>query len=248
MYNIIISIHYNMNDIINKVYVINLKNRPDRWTDVNKSFKNTGLKLTRWNAVYGKDLSEEEIKNVTTPISYHTIPHSIIGCWLSHYNIWKHIVENKETNVLILEDDAYPVDNFTNKLYKYWKEVPDDWDMIYLGCTGTCSGAPLVKILFHTITLKKNSPIYKNTKKCKHVYKPGYPLNLHSYMLSYNGAKKIINHPKMKKITGHIDGKIAHHVLNNNDFNVYAFTPQLAYQNESFGYSDNTSSTHPIIE
>lgn len=99
-----------------------------------------------------------------------------------------------------MEGDSCPVDNFTNKLHKYWKDVPDEWDMIYLGCTGTCSDSPLVKILFHTISLKKNSTVYKNNKKCEHVYKPGYPLNLHSYMLSYNGAKKIINHPKMKKL------------------------------------------------
>lgn len=49
---------------INEVYVINLQSRPDRWNEINDNFKDTGLHLQRWNAVNGKDISEEHVKNI----------------------------------------------------------------------------------------------------------------------------------------------------------------------------------------
>ena len=86
-------------NIIDKVFVINLKKRTDRWKQINKSFKNTGLNLNRWDAINGKDLSEEFIKNNTSNLCNYFCSASMIGCWLSHYTLWKHIVEKKLDNV-----------------------------------------------------------------------------------------------------------------------------------------------------
>jgi glycosyl transferase family 25 len=59
-----------------------------------------------------------------------------LGCTLSHYNLYKKIVnENLYDKVLILEDDSIFTDNL-NELEKYMKQLPQDWGMFYLGWDG----------------------------------------------------------------------------------------------------------------
>src|SRR5438477_11440696 len=94
---------------IDHTFVINLKKRTDRWNTINKSFSGTGIKLMRWNAVYGKDLKKDMIKKITTPFCNRFCSDFMIGCWLSHYTLWQWIVKKNLDNVLILEDDAVPV-------------------------------------------------------------------------------------------------------------------------------------------
>ena len=106
---------------INKIYVINLKHNKNKWKEIQKAFKNTPLKLNRFDAIYGKNLTDEEIKKVTTNFCYYFCSPGMIGCWLSHYKIWQQIIKNNEDNVLILEDDAYPTENFNKRLKEILK-------------------------------------------------------------------------------------------------------------------------------
>ena len=82
-------------------FVINL----DRCQDRMKYFDDS---YTRWSAVDGTDLDDDPI--LTKMISMHNIDpkqhRGKCGCWLSHMNLLKHIVENKLNNVIIVEDDA----------------------------------------------------------------------------------------------------------------------------------------------
>ena len=236
--------------IINKTFVINLLSREDRWTNINKDFVNTGLTLEKWNAVYGKKLSEKYISNNTTNKCYYFCSPSMIGCWLSHYKLWKYIVKNKYDNVLILEDDAYPVyqnEEFQQKLNEYWTQVPEDWDMVYLGCFGTCDQASTEKNFFSLYSGKNNEKVYKNNILQPNIVIPGFPLGTHAYMLSYKGAKKLINSNKFNKVDYHLDYFIATYINNNKDFKVYAFIPQLIKQHMESQYSDNQSECYPLL-
>ncbi len=234
-------------NIINKVYVINLKKRPDKWHNIQKDFSHTNLKLTRWNAIYGKDISENEFANKTTALCNEFCSPSMVGIWLSHYNIWQNIVKNKEDNVLILEDDALPLENFNYRLQEYWKEVPKDWDFVFFGCIGSCTKSTTNALLYKVLTGKYNEPVYKNGVKQHHIFRPCFPICMHAYMVSYKGAKKLINHPALKKIKYHIDMILCKDVFSDDDFKVYAFDPQLITQNHSSEYSDNQNQNHPII-
>lgn len=236
-----------MNDIINQAYVINLDKRPDRWEDIQLNFSETGIKLNRWTGVLGTDLSDKQISEITTPFCNAMCSYSMIGCALSHIGIWRHIVKNNLTNVLVLEDDAYPVDNFNALLKEYWKQVPKGWDMLYLGCLGTCEKNEIVNTLYAIRTGKKNKKIYKDGKLMKNVYKPAGPFATHAYMISNKGAKKLLNHDAFKKISYHIDSVIANNIVGD-DFNIYAVDPMLVYQKCTADYSDVQTSSHPIID
>ena len=241
-----------MNSIINKAYVINLKERPDKWKTIQRDFAHTGLKLTRWNAVYGKKLSDKEYAEKTTALCNEFCSPGMVGCWLSHYNIWQNIVKNKENNVLILEDDAYPIKNFNYMFNKIWTEIPDDWDIVLLGCNGSCSRSLLHKIIAYDIMSKliygrKNMSVYKNNKIQKHIFRPSFPIATHAYMISYNGAKKLINNPLLKKVSYHIDNTLARYVYGDSSFKLYAFNPQIVFQNPNGYYSDVINDNHPLI-
>lgn len=227
-------------NIVNKTYVINLKHRTDRWNRILNDFKNTDLVLERWDAIYGNDLSDKQLANYTTYYCYHFCSPGLIGCWLSHFSLWKHIVENKETNVLILEDDAYPTKNFY-KLKDIWKEIPENWDIVFLGCQGSCDQAEIIQYLYKLITGKNNKFI------SKHVMIPIFPLGFHGYMISYKGAKKLITHPKLQKVSYHIDYIFTKNILNDENFNVYAIIPPLIDQHKESKYSDIQFNLHPII-
>lgn len=230
-----------ISDIIHKTYVINLKHRTDRWESINKNFIETNLKLNRWDAIYGKDLPDKEIENITTDFCNNFCSNSIIGCWLSHYTLWQNIVKNKETNVLILEDDAYPVPNFDKLLKLYWKQIPKNWDMIYLGCMGSCDDSAFLKWFFIFYSQSENKKISPN------VYIPGFPIGTHAYMLSYNGAKKLIENKYLKQVNYHIDKEVAKYALSDPNFKAYALNPNLVYQHFSSNYSDNQNTYHPIV-
>lgn len=226
-----------MNSIINHTFVINLKHRNDRWDAIQKSFKNTSLKLQRWNGVYGKQLDEKYIKSITTILCDQFCSYGMIGCWLSHYNLWKYIVENKLDKILILEDDARPVDDFDNRLIYALSDIDVTYDLIYIGCL-SCD-----EIVNDTLKIigKQNKDV------SEHIMIPGFPVGLHAYMISYEGAKKLINSEAMKKVSYHIDCVLAN-LFNkeSNIFKVYALKDQLIYQTGNVS-SDIADDEHPSL-
>ena len=214
---------------IEHTYVINLKDKQERWNNIQTKFKDTGLKLKRWDAVYGKKLDDNYIKSTSTPYCYNFCSNGMIGAWLSHYNLWKYIVENNLNNVLILEDDANPVDNFNDRI-KILDKAPTDADIIYLGCIGTCN----------------INNDYVNKKYNDDFIKPLIPLQAHAYILTNRGAKKLLKYKELKKVSSHIDVFLAFKIYTKDDFNVYATRDNLIYQND-INTSAITNNNHYII-
>lgn len=60
-----------------------------------------------------------------------------IGCSLSHYNVYRKIVERNDPVALILEDDALFLPDFTEKLLSAYQELPEGWGMLNLNCKCT---------------------------------------------------------------------------------------------------------------
>ncbi|XP_077529136.1 glycosyltransferase 25 family member-like [Haemaphysalis longicornis] len=67
---------------------------------------------------------------------YHNRPITAgeIGCFMSHYNIWKDMIENQHRIAIIFEDDIRFEPYFRTKVAALLTEVRHlDWDLIYLG-------------------------------------------------------------------------------------------------------------------
>ena len=115
-----------------KTYVINLSDRKDRM----ELFESQKLEYERFDAVNGKKLTYEQLKrlgydtdsNWIDPIHATHLTSGEVGCFLSHYNLWKKCIE-LNVPLCILEDDTVVPDN----LYDDLDELLETYNFIYLG-------------------------------------------------------------------------------------------------------------------
>lgn len=103
-----------VNEFFDKVVVINLDRRTDRMEKLDSQLKELGIQYKRFSAV-------DAIKLNIDPI---------VAGLRSHLQVIK---DNIGRRVLVLEDDAYFVDNFNEKFEKVMQTLPEDWDIFYLG-------------------------------------------------------------------------------------------------------------------
>ena len=265
---------------IDKVYVINLESRPDRLDEIKRRFAGTILesKLERWDATNGRDMDAKTIADITVPFCNDYCSYGMIGCWLSHYRIWQDVVENGYENVIVLEDDSTFSQKVGQKQFKDegrgdvsvstkqfddrlsqilglkgdgCGRVPRNYDLLYLGCIGSCTvGGNVAASAFGYGNKDVVQVGDEDDCDVKEEYLvPGFPLMTHAYMLSGKGAKKLVKSPMFKKIAYHIDFTLAlfYNSTPNSDFKVYALKNELISQDDG-GVSDIASSDHPFIE
>jgi glycosyl transferase family 25 len=92
-------------------YVINLPRSTERREHINSELASLGLEPVYVDAVDGRALSEEDLREYVDPRARSDSPGwlgrpTVIGCSLSHRNAWKEILDRGERSALVLEDDA----------------------------------------------------------------------------------------------------------------------------------------------
>ncbi|KAK9732200.1 Glycosyltransferase family 25 (LPS biosynthesis protein) [Popillia japonica] len=72
------------------------------------------------------------LPNYADPYHKRAMTMGEIGCFLSHYNIWKEIVDKEYDSILVLEDDIRFEPFFRSKVQSLMQEVHQlgDWDLI----------------------------------------------------------------------------------------------------------------------
>lgn len=136
-----------------QVYIINLDRATDRWNkwkDINMGFDTNNIH--RFSAIDGKKMSNNEMRQYVTPLTYLKIlgnvkrsPEDIdnksaLCCSLSHFGVFNDFFKNHPDSkyLLVFEDDTSLSDNDKKNLYtkisNSLKELPsDDWDIWLLG-------------------------------------------------------------------------------------------------------------------
>ena len=83
--------------------------------------------------------NDEELKTAISnlQVSFNqkkSVRRGVLGIVLSHLTLWKFIKDSKEpfNHYLIFEDDALICENFLGKIKPLIKELPKDYDMLYL--------------------------------------------------------------------------------------------------------------------
>lgn len=112
-----------------RIYWINSKNRPDRKKNMLKRLE--GWEATHFEAVWMNRIDATKID--FHPDQVRRLDNGEIGCFLSHRRIYEIIEKDQLDKTLILEDDAEPTPDFMERFAEQISQVPDDWDMIYLG-------------------------------------------------------------------------------------------------------------------
>jgi GR25 family glycosyltransferase involved in LPS biosynthesis len=101
-----------INDYFDKVVVVNLDKRVDRLEKITKQLDDLGITFERFSAIDG------------------TGKNPMLANRDSHLQVWR---ENLGKKILVLEDDAYFVDDFQERFDQVIQTLPDNWDVFYLG-------------------------------------------------------------------------------------------------------------------
>jgi len=113
-----------------KIFVVNLKSSVERRKIMEKQLDDLGLPFEILEAVNGKTLGEEEIMKHYDGNYYSRKPDyftpGMAGCTISHYNLYKKIVEEDIEVALILEDDMQLSKDLPDVLKKLEGEIRED--------------------------------------------------------------------------------------------------------------------------
>ncbi|MBS1175556.1 MAG: hypothetical protein H6R05_1687 [Burkholderiaceae bacterium] len=116
-------------------YVINLDRSPDRLNNMEARLANMPFEWQRISAVDGS-LLPELLSSEVDERNYERchgkpIARAEVGCYLSHIRALKVFLQSANEYALILEDDAFPADDFPQVLYKLLSITPQ-WDVVKL--------------------------------------------------------------------------------------------------------------------
>ena len=107
-----------LNDIFDRIVVINLDSRPDRLESFDAQAKMHGIEYTRFPAV----TTDSTKRGARTK-----------ACRESHRKVIKSALDEEVKRLFVFEDDAQFVEDFNERLENLYNKLPEDWDMFYLG-------------------------------------------------------------------------------------------------------------------
>uniref|UniRef100_A0A8D3EAY5 procollagen galactosyltransferase n=1 Tax=Scophthalmus maximus TaxID=52904 RepID=A0A8D3EAY5_SCOMX len=177
-----------------EVFMINLQRRTDRRDRMLRSLYEQGIACKVIAAVDGKAMNISEIHTMgihmlpgySDPYHGRPLTKGELGCFLSHYKIWKEVVERRLPTSLVIEDDLRFEVFFKRRLMNLMSEVRDeglDWDLIYIGRKRMQVDHP-----------EKAVPNIHNLVEADYSY---WTLG---YMISLQGAEKLLKAEPLKRI------------------------------------------------
>lgn len=155
----------------------------------------------------------------------YSCPKNVNGCFSSHRKIWKEIVSRGLDWALVLEDDVRFTKDAPEVLDKALMNLPRDFDLLYLGCTGECTDTCTshVGMLHSVIGFRKVSS--KDVKDKEGVTVPKAPYGTHAYIITRKCAEKLLDLGTFPGIC-HVDVFMG----NVDGLAVYACDPVIANQ------------------
>lgn len=136
------------NVFFDKIYIINLKDKTERWKKVKKDFEEHGVLYERFNALDGRYKTPEENEKKLEKFEkkyglkinedLEAPPASLT---LGNYLIYKDAEKKGYNQILICEDDVKIGDGIEREFVEGildLKRKNVKWDIMYLGCAGCC--------------------------------------------------------------------------------------------------------------
>lgn len=206
---------------IDKIIVINLDRAEERKTKLIESFNRVGINTNEvlfLSAFDGESLNNNFERTIIGEYMGRTFAKGEICCTLSHITAIKIAKTLGYKNILILEDDVELSDNFLEMIDNLEKQLPENWDQIYLGAIVSGLGD------------KISENIYKiNTDSM---------MGTHSYLLNSSVYDLVSN--KLLGFNTSTDGEF--NILHiNNILNSFIYVPFLTYQYDGYSYISNTN-------
>ncbi|XP_064458740.1 procollagen galactosyltransferase 1-like isoform X2 [Ornithodoros turicata] len=174
-----------------QVYMINLERRPERRVRMEYCFDELGISFKATAAVDGRNLNESYLEEhgirmlpeYRDPYHGRPITAGEIGCFMSHYNIWKDIIENQHRLAIVFEDDIRFEPYFRTKVENVMADARTfDWDLIYFG---------------RKRLSKDGEPYVRGSHLLVHVDYSYWTL---CYVITLDGARKLVDAAPLSKM------------------------------------------------
>ena len=199
-----------LNGFFDHIYLITLRESTNRQKYFKKELD--GLDYEIMWAINGSDLDLRQIvadgiydPSLTKSISAsgkELVPGEV-GCALSHLKVYEDMLERGFQRILVLEDDLIVESKLLNHLKKSIQELPENWDVIYLGFHRrekvTLPIAFRIKIAYPILSWLGFSKYSANKLRCtyprpysKNLQRAGAHYGTYAYGLTATAAKKII--------------------------------------------------------
>lgn len=123
--------------IFKNAYAISMDTKGVRYKKTRKSARVAGITIKYAPGVL---VTDEMLKKGISGIlnKQHNNVRGVVGCFLAQRNLLKKIAKDHPSDTegtLILEDDLIFPKTFQKDLERVYPEVPDDWDVLFLGRT-----------------------------------------------------------------------------------------------------------------
>lgn len=175
-----------------EVFMINLIRRTDRRDRMLRALYEQEIECKVIAAVDGKAMNVSEINSLgihmmpgySDPYHGRPLTKGELGCFLSHYNIWKEIAERGLKTSLVIEDDLRFEIFFKRRLKNLMIEIESqglDWDLIYIGRK----------------RMQVDHP-EKAVPKIHNLVEADYSYWTLGYMMSLQGAQKLLRAEPLK--------------------------------------------------
>lgn len=121
--------NFNINNYFDKIIVVNLDRRKDRWNKIEKQFKE--LNITNYLRVSAIDPTQSE-NNIKIPSNFYDTP-GAYGMLCSARKVLLIAKRNNYKRILLLEDDIIFHNKFNKLFEQKTKNIPNNWLLYYLG-------------------------------------------------------------------------------------------------------------------
>jgi GR25 family glycosyltransferase involved in LPS biosynthesis len=118
---------------IDFIYMMNLKQRPQKWEACLRQLTPYGIDPYRFEAINGWELDEEIFHTLGCPDLHPGMPPGKIGCLLSHLSILHDAYQSGYKTIWLMEDDIEVIEDPRQipSLIHSLDQLVDDWDILY---------------------------------------------------------------------------------------------------------------------
>ena len=178
-------------------YIVNLERRKDRKEAMKVLMEKEGIRdYEFYKAIDGRDLTMTDELNKLFAANNFNFRRGVIGCALSHIQLWKKLVQDAHNEYyVILEDDITVCDDFKTQLDSHktsvFTNIPQ-YDVLFLG--------------HHVIAKKSNERFVCSSNKRQPMDRSACIGGTFGYIVPKHGAKKMLDYIETNGIRYAIDG------------------------------------------